>query len=53
MASRGQQNLTSNSYTPVVALAKGQSYRIWLRTINANGDSSGWSTGVVFTVSVS
>jgi predicted phage tail protein len=46
-----QQNLTDSSYTAVAALVQGHSYRIWLRALNANGDSSAWSTAVNFTIS--
>jgi hypothetical protein len=44
-----QQNLTTNSFTQAMALAKGN-YRFWVRAINANGDASNWSAEVDFTI---
>jgi uncharacterized protein YkwD len=44
-----QQSLTTNSYTPLAALAKG-TYRIWVRAFNASGNAGAWSNEVDFTV---
>jgi predicted phage tail protein len=44
-----QQNLTTNSFTSLNALAKG-SYRFWVRALNGNGNASSWSGAVDFTI---
>ena len=44
-----QQSLTTNSYTPLTALAKG-TYRIWVRAFNVSGNAGNWSNEVDFTI---
>jgi hypothetical protein len=40
-----EQNLLSNSFTPLTALTKG-TYRFWVRAVGSNGDVSSWSGSV-------
>ena len=44
-----QQSLSTTSYTPLTALAKGN-YRFWVRAINGNGNAGAWSAKVDFTI---
>jgi ELWxxDGT repeat protein len=44
-----EQNLTSTSFTPSIALAAGN-YRVWVRAISTTGETADWSITVEFTI---
>jgi hypothetical protein len=45
-----QQNLFTNSFTPVTPLAVGHQYTAWVEAFNGSGQTAGWSQPLVFTI---
>jgi hypothetical protein len=42
--------VTTTSWTPSSSLVPGHQYQWWVRAVSNNGDMSGWSSGLTFTV---
>jgi hypothetical protein len=45
-----QQNLLTNSFTPVIPLTVGHQYTAWVEAFNSGGQTAGWSQPLSFTV---